>query len=1056
MQREDVISQTKELTKKFSCSNSSSIAASFRMDSNFIHYVDFKFGYKKLISILEKPYFPFQWISRSFKEQEICEIYFIFTSKGELYGFEQVLSEDYFFNKKNMNKKEGISFLEDLLKQSPWNISLNETHELIEHSEEEQNNGRIDHEFVYSMRNVSIDHDSSYRIKMVLKGVNFTNLINYVEIPESFSLKYAELHSDNEMISSIAYYFIIGLYYISMMLGSVLFILNRKSFTFFNSFWYASLFSFLIFLQSLNTWPLIWMRYKTELDVSIFILQELISHILSFFQNVGYYFLLFVVAESLFRKSFENHFQLWKFTETIRSHLYIEEFFVSIFCLILFFSHSILLYMIGTNYFHWWTPSSMNEDKNALSHYLPAYSSIVSSLEAAISEEFLFRAIPISFFNIFAKKYQNHKHKIIFLGLIVQTLIFSAAHANYPSKPAYARLVELIIPSMIFGLLFLKYGLIAPIYVHFLYDLFWFSIPIMVSEYQIQKIFIFIAAASPLLFHLFMNILKEKVVIIDELKNFSMEMNSESSQGFPKQSSKTVNFSILHFAWIAVGISLFYLFNTTNQKLIPNFVIDSEKIVKIAIERYQQKQLNFSNYFISMSVENEVGNGDNYIIEKYGLKNYSKLYSIPNLSHPSVAVKFSNFESEDVVERAQNFIVYINRDGSIQRETHYIPEEISMKSMSKEEAQQIIQQNIDISNMNQISVSSTKLPNRIDWEFTFGTNISFLQNNSVRKYVQISGDKIVDFIDYIHISETWKRSQRKKKQFFKIFSGLCSQIYSTYFYGMIIVPLYFFNFKKFKVPFFIIFTTHTVFSCINQLNSYFEIIFNFSETEPFKHQLIQIIATQLLNIILSSGLFGLYFSFLSTNYKTQKSTLKHLFLGLSFGILTNGVDTMLEYVFPNIPFESSRYSDIISIYPMAKNVFTNLHSLSKDTIKLMLLCCSVNWMTDCWRSKKLLGIMFILFSSVVYFNDQNYISWAFQSIIYAFIALLGYSQLFSKSMESMVFFVVGRYLMNIFGRFFHQELYLNSNLISLVTAFSLFLFGLFFYYIFSNLKEKEE
>ena len=297
------------------------------------------------------------------------------------------MSEDYFFEGKNFNESEGRLFLENLLLKEPWKLNLNETHEFIEHSQEEQNSGRIDHEFVYSLKNEFIENGSSYRIRLELNGLNFTKLQNYVEIPESFSLKYAELHSKNELISSISFYFIIGLYYLLMMLGSVLFILDRKSFSFYHSFVYSSIFSLMIFLQSFNTWNGIWMRYQTELDMNIFMYRRLIDMISNFFQNFVYYFFLFLVTESLFRKSFQKQFQLWKFPTIIKSKIYLDEFLMTIFCLVLFFSHSILLYIIGTNHFNWWVPASLNEDKNALSHYFPAYSSIISSMEAAISEE---------------------------------------------------------------------------------------------------------------------------------------------------------------------------------------------------------------------------------------------------------------------------------------------------------------------------------------------------------------------------------------------------------------------------------------------------------------------------------------------------------------------------------------------------------------------------------------------------------------------------------------------------------------------------------------------
>ena len=66
--------------------------------------------------------------------------------------------------------------------------------------------------------------------------------------------------------------------------------------------------------------------------------------------------------------------------------------------------------------------------------------------------------------------------------MIVQALIFAGAHANYPSSPAYSRLVELIIASIFWGIIYIKFGLLPVIIMHFGYDVVWFSLPLFVSE----------------------------------------------------------------------------------------------------------------------------------------------------------------------------------------------------------------------------------------------------------------------------------------------------------------------------------------------------------------------------------------------------------------------------------------------------------------------------------------------------------------------------------------------------------------------------------------------
>ena len=63
----------------------------------------------------------------------------------------------------------------------------------------------------------------------------------------------------------------------------------------------------------------------------------------------------------------------------------------------------------------------------------------------------------------------------------MQAIIFGAGHAPYPNQPSFARPVELIIPSIGFGLLYLYFGLLPGIVLHFTFDVVWFALPIFIA-----------------------------------------------------------------------------------------------------------------------------------------------------------------------------------------------------------------------------------------------------------------------------------------------------------------------------------------------------------------------------------------------------------------------------------------------------------------------------------------------------------------------------------------------------------------------------------------------
>ena len=137
--------------------------------------------------------------------------------------------------------------------------------------------------------------------------------------------------------------------------------------------------------------------------------------------------------------------------------------------------------MIMANYFGWWVPSGPLFHPDMIATPFPWLSAIGMSLHAGFWEECLFRAVPLAGAAIIGKRYGNQKLWIAF-AMILQAVIFAGAHANYPSYPAYSRLIELIIPSLFWGAVYLRFGLLPVIISHFGYDVVWFALPIFTSS----------------------------------------------------------------------------------------------------------------------------------------------------------------------------------------------------------------------------------------------------------------------------------------------------------------------------------------------------------------------------------------------------------------------------------------------------------------------------------------------------------------------------------------------------------------------------------------------
>ncbi len=258
------------------------------------------------------------------------------------------------------------------------------------------------------------------------------------------------------------------------------------------------------------------MTYDTALPRSTFLAQEL-ARIVAMFVGFGvFYALSFMAAETLTRRAFGSHPQFWRvwartaaqdpahpgrsapgpgsstaiLGRTVGGYLLVA----------IFFAYDVLLYLVTTRTLGWWSPSEALLHPDVLATYAPWLSAIGNSFQAGFWEESLFRAVPIAGAALIGDRFGNRRLFIV-LAFIVQAIIFGAGHAPYPNQPAYARPVELILPSIGFGLIYLYFGLLPGIVLHFTFDVVWFALPIFLAHAPgvwIQKVMVVAMTLIPL------------------------------------------------------------------------------------------------------------------------------------------------------------------------------------------------------------------------------------------------------------------------------------------------------------------------------------------------------------------------------------------------------------------------------------------------------------------------------------------------------------------------------------------------------------------------------
>ena len=604
----------------------------------------------------------------------------MFTPAGELHGFLEKIPED---EPGAALQPDAARLIAEEAAVGQWQIDL-DAYELVEPSQELRPGGRIDHTLVYEHPRQDLG-DGRYRLRLTVSGDKLTEVTRFIKIPEGFERRYEEMRSANNTIGVAGSLALLLVYLLG---GCVvgLFVLLRKRWVLWRQALSWGIFvSLLQALVIVNQWPLAWMGYDTALSVQGHFLRQLVVILVQF---VGLGILLtlsFMAAESLTRRAFPHHIQLWRswsagvanspsiLGRTVAGYLLVS----------VFFAYEVSLYFFTNRFLGWWSPSDALFQPDILANYFPWFSSIAISLQAGFWEECLFRAVPIACAALLGQRF-GRRRLWIAAALVIQALIFGAGHAPYPTQPAYARVVELIIPSLFFGGIYICLGLLPAIVLHFAFDVVWFAIPLFVSKAPgvwVDQVLVILLALLPLV-----------VVLARRWRAGSWRRVSHSDLNGawmpdagkapePEKASQKpppmeagVSAVVKRFLPVVglVGLVIWIL-ATDFQDDAPPLDVSRSQAIRLARQHLSDRGFELPETWEPLaSVQASSGLQHRFVWRTGKPGAYEQLMG-DYLTPPHWRVRFARFEG-DVEERAEEYRVFVGQGGEVLRFQHRLPE----------------------------------------------------------------------------------------------------------------------------------------------------------------------------------------------------------------------------------------------------------------------------------------------------------------------------------------------------------------------------------------------
>src|SRR5262245_33504720 len=748
-------------------------AASFGGDDEAQTFIELEGGGKAAFTQMLRDglYHAYTWNVRHFKDGETNETTIAFTPDGRPYGFTEKLKED----------APGAALEVDPAKRiaedgasTRWNVDLSK-YALVEQGQERRPGGRVDHTFTYERKGVALG-EGRIRMRLVVSGDRLTTVEHFVKIPEAFTRRYASMRSANDIIgigSTVG----LALLYVIGGIGVGLFFMMRKRWVIWRPaiLWGIAV-GGLQALASANEFPLIWMSYDTAIPRSTFLAQQIALLIASFVGFSVFFGLSFTAAETLGRRAFGHHPQLWRaWSKEAGASVQILGRTGGGYLLVsIFFAYDVVLYLVMTKVFGWWSPAEALLHPDVLATYVPWLSAIANSFQAGFWEEALFRAVPLAGAALIGERVGQRKLFLI-LGFIVQAAIFGAGHAPYPNQPAYARPVELIIPSIGFGLLYVYFGLLPGIVLHFAFDVVWFSLPIFLADAPgiwFQQAMVIVMTLVPLLVVLWRRAQEGRWV---ELSPADRNAAWTPPPAEEKRAAPTIQAGhvispraqTVWYALAAVSLAL-CAFAALRRSDLPNLPISSVQASDVARKALAAHGFTVQPPWRILPVPNDGSVAEQEFVSETAGEDRRKALLGLYLPKPHWRVRVARFEG-DVTETAEEWLVVVSNSGEVRNVIHRLPEARPGASLDEDAARRIAQQTVlartglDAAHgeAKEVLAKPSKQKARIDWDFNFvDMKIPALPQGEPRVAVEIAGDEVTSVGRFVHTPEDWERRQR--------------------------------------------------------------------------------------------------------------------------------------------------------------------------------------------------------------------------------------------------------------------------------------------------------
>jgi hypothetical protein len=711
---------------------------------------------------------PYTWSVRAFAPGGVREARVQFAPDGRIIGFERKLAD--------ADQRPDVSV------DSGQRLALDAIDTWIDDRADRWKPVSVS----YEIKKISLRVDRTYtferidrriggapiRAEVVIAGDTPARIRPFVEIPQSFKRRYAEMRSWNFLLAGLATLAMLGIAIVGIV--ALRRFARRRLVRWREPMRVGAVIGLLTLLAAINEIPGSWFSYDTAMAAATFWTMQIVLAVLFGVLttlNVGF---TLAAAEVSTRRAFPRHLDWWKLWRFRGTREVANQVGGGYAAAAIGFAYVAIFYFVTRKVFGWWVPGEVLDDPNEIASPMPWISGIAISVNAGVWEEALFRALPLSLLSLWAGERPSRRWCMA-AGVVATAIVFGFGHASYESWPPYSRGVELFLEACVWAVLFINFGLLLTVVAHFLYDLVLFGLFAAQGsaiEYRVTAAIILLALLTPALVVAWRWMRQRGFTLAPEEARFAAWTPAEGEKEAVATAARrpgvfTSRSRRLAIAAAAAGV-IVAVARPPQPTLGPRFTADRERAIQTADSMLIAHGGNPAGWKRLTIIGRDSLDAWQRFLRKY--EDVTDVQRLASTYAPSTwwTVRYVHTTGTDA-QRTEEWRIRVWPDGRPLDVRHIVADSAPGRSADSAALRRIAlaslaREGINTSTLEESELEETARPARRDATVTYtDTAVKLADGAMARAWVQIAGDEPLVARRGVELSEQFLRNDRARQ-----------------------------------------------------------------------------------------------------------------------------------------------------------------------------------------------------------------------------------------------------------------------------------------------------